>query len=592
MASPSPVESGNKRKRRRMLATATVAFILSTIILWFARLIPLPLPRAATIRPFTSIEAHPSNHKLPLSKQHQGGEDEEQATLTMAPTTVGHQPHRNKGKDAGLIRLATLPPAHLPTPAADSPRLIIIGDVHGQLAALKALLSKLEFSRARGDHVVFVGDLVNKGPDSSGVVDLAMSIGASAVRGNHEDRVLRAYEWEEERARRKDGRSSSEEEDEGGHHEEKEREETEEEEEAKRTKGKGKGKGKGKKRKGKGKEKFKEPKPNKEDRATAASLTPAQRAWLADLPVILRVGAIAPYGDVLVVHGGLVPGVPLEEQNLQAVMNMRSLVPRRKLKKTWRAQHEDGDDHLTSFLSKQDAANALGADYSGDDEEDDDDDDDDEGVDSNYDYDYDVTQTNTQHRLSTLALDPLPPPLAATRNRDRDRDRDRALVPSETHHGRPWAKAWDAAQRRAARRRADHSPPTANANVTTVIYGHDARTGLAEREYAVGLDSGCVRGGELTAAVFEAVPVPVPASVEGETGKGKGGKGKGKEEKGKGVVIERRLVGVACEEWDGRDGGKKEKGDKGKGKGENHKHEHKHKDKTGKKGKEGKEGKR
>lgn len=37
----------------------------------------------------------------------------------------------------------------------------------------------------------------------------------------------------------------------------------------------------------------------------------------------------------------------------------------------------------------------------------------------------------------------------------------------------------------------------------TVIYGHDAKTGLSIREYAKGLDSGCVKGGKLTALVIE-----------------------------------------------------------------------------------------
>lgn len=38
---------------------------------------------------------------------------------------------------------------------------------------------------------------------------------------------------------------------------------------------------------------------------------------------------------------------------------------------------------------------------------------------------------------------------------------------------------------------------------TTVIYGHDSKTGLAIRTYTKGLDSGCVKGGKLTALVIE-----------------------------------------------------------------------------------------
>lgn len=37
----------------------------------------------------------------------------------------------------------------------------------------------------------------------------------------------------------------------------------------------------------------------------------------------------------------------------------------------------------------------------------------------------------------------------------------------------------------------------------TVVYGHDAKTGLKIRSYTKGLDSGCVKGGKLTALVIE-----------------------------------------------------------------------------------------
>ncbi|MCA9656860.1 MAG: metallophosphoesterase [Myxococcales bacterium] len=47
-------------------------------------------------------------------------------------------------------------------------RTLIVGDVHGCLAELDALLVELE-PRA-GDRFVFVGDIVDRGPDSVGVV--------------------------------------------------------------------------------------------------------------------------------------------------------------------------------------------------------------------------------------------------------------------------------------------------------------------------------------------------------------------------------------------------------------------------------------
>jgi hypothetical protein len=66
---------------------------------------------------------------------------------------------------------------------------VIVGDVHGCRAELEALLARVGFGA--GDRLVMVGDLVVRGPDPAGTVDLVLSLGARAVRGNHEDRLLR-----------------------------------------------------------------------------------------------------------------------------------------------------------------------------------------------------------------------------------------------------------------------------------------------------------------------------------------------------------------------------------------------------------------
>ncbi len=68
-------------------------------------------------------------------------------------------------------------------------RLVIVGDVHGCRAELEALLERIAFTPE--DRLVMVGDLVVRGPDPAGTLDLLLSLGARAVRGNHEDRLLR-----------------------------------------------------------------------------------------------------------------------------------------------------------------------------------------------------------------------------------------------------------------------------------------------------------------------------------------------------------------------------------------------------------------
>lgn len=68
-------------------------------------------------------------------------------------------------------------------------KLIIVGDVHGCLEELKILLTRCSYEKER-DKVIFVGDLVNKGPSSAEVIRFVRGMGASCVRGNHDDDAL------------------------------------------------------------------------------------------------------------------------------------------------------------------------------------------------------------------------------------------------------------------------------------------------------------------------------------------------------------------------------------------------------------------
>ena len=112
------------------------------------------------------------------------------------------------------------------------------------------------------DQVILVGDLVAKGPDSAAVVQFARESGFLAVLGNHDDHVLVA---------RQSGALS-----------------------AKRV----------------------------HHAKVAATLSDADLAWLSGLPLWLLPPTDSP---LLVVHGGLLPDLPLSSQPKKYLMNLRSI---------------------------------------------------------------------------------------------------------------------------------------------------------------------------------------------------------------------------------------------------------------------------
>lgn len=63
-------------------------------------------------------------------------------------------------------------------------RTIFIGDVHGCILELEKLLSRLNI--VRNDRVIFLGDLINKGPNSVEVIKLIRKNNFEVILGNHE----------------------------------------------------------------------------------------------------------------------------------------------------------------------------------------------------------------------------------------------------------------------------------------------------------------------------------------------------------------------------------------------------------------------
>jgi hypothetical protein len=153
------------------------------------------------------------------------------------------------------------------------------------------LLDKAKFVKGK-DHLILVGDIIAKGPDSRGVIDMAMDLGADCVRGNWEDRTLLAYNSLIAKVHPLPGPQED--------------PNTKEDflDEESFSHG------------------------DYKDRAMAKELDKKHIDWLQKCPVILHVGGISGFNggsEIVVVHAGLAPGVDLDRQDPFLVMNMRSI---------------------------------------------------------------------------------------------------------------------------------------------------------------------------------------------------------------------------------------------------------------------------
>ncbi len=142
-------------------------------------------------------------------------------------------------------------------------RSVIVGDVHGCADELEELLDRTGFGA--GDALFFVGDLVARGPFGPRVLDLCARLGGSSVLGNHEAKLLEAR-----RARKR-----------------------------------------------------REPEPRLGPSHARLMHELEDRHWaqLDELPLYRDL----PAHDLRIVHAGVVPGVPIEEQDPWVLTHIRTI---------------------------------------------------------------------------------------------------------------------------------------------------------------------------------------------------------------------------------------------------------------------------
>jgi len=71
------------------------------------------------------------------------------------------------------------------------PRRILIGDVHGHFAALMSLMEAI--APRSDDQIYFLGDLIDRGPQSAQVVEFVKQSAYTCLLGNHEQLLLNTF---------------------------------------------------------------------------------------------------------------------------------------------------------------------------------------------------------------------------------------------------------------------------------------------------------------------------------------------------------------------------------------------------------------
>jgi hypothetical protein len=353
------------------------------------------------------------------------------------PDTIGAA--RGGDFKHGAVKIHDLDERYIPGGEHDphgKRRLVFIGDIHGCKEELLKLLKKVNYDPSL-DHLIATGDTINKGPHSAGVLDHLIHLNATTVLGNHEDRLLHtaksafntfvpSTEASTQALQDTDSLidiSSA----------------------------------------------------SRRDARTLKSLRTRHLRYIQHMPLILRIRPLpqalkpnksnkSPIAEeILVVHAGLVPALPLKKQDPYYVTNMRSLHTKTHVPSAERAGKTKKVRHNKPWRNVWNWYN---------------------------DRLYRHKSTKGFRKSDTSVQDTGP----AAGKRDVGSD-------GEGFFGDFLASTEDTVREyfgRSKHHDEQHDKPQ------VVIYGHDAKSGLRIKRWSKGMDSGCVGGGHLSALVLNA----------------------------------------------------------------------------------------
>ncbi|MBH0330300.1 MULTISPECIES: metallophosphoesterase family protein [Brevibacillus] len=75
-------------------------------------------------------------------------------------------------------------------------RLLAISDIHGELEKLESLIEQVQYD-PQNDQLILLGDYIDRGPESKGVVEKVKQLhaeGAIVLMGNHDHMMVKSFE--------------------------------------------------------------------------------------------------------------------------------------------------------------------------------------------------------------------------------------------------------------------------------------------------------------------------------------------------------------------------------------------------------------
>jgi hypothetical protein len=335
----------------------------------------------------------------------------------------------------GAVKIQDLDERYIPGGENDphgERRLVFIGDIHGCKEELLHLLKKVNYDPSL-DHLIATGDTINKGPHSAGVLDHLIHLNATTVLGNHEDRLIHTANSAFNTLPTTEASMQA----------------------------------------------LQDPdslidlsSASRRDARTLKSLRARHLRYIQHMPLILRIRPLpqalkpnkkhnSPIAEeILVVHAGLVPALPLEKQDSYFVTNMRSMHTKSHVPSAERAGKGKKVRHNKPWRNIWNWYN---------------------------DRLYRHKPTKGFRKSDTQESVP-----AAGR---------RDVGSYSENIGNFFASAEDTVRQYVSRPKhhdEQHDKPQ------VVVYGHDAKSGLRIKRWSKGMDSGCVGGGQLSALVLNA----------------------------------------------------------------------------------------